>query len=413
VLRRLGATLLLAAAAALAWALAPAFSTTPYAPEVEDFRQPLPALERVQAPAARALRAHPGEAAEAAAHGGKRKAVYRSPVIEAPARFDLAGIAGEMRPYEMRGRERGGEWTPWTETANGDPVWFGGADELQVRARGWRPKGRIHYVNVSGDATPAESLLNRARAAVSSAFISAASLLGAGAEAAPPRPKVISRTAWGAERKGKRGCRPRREPDIGGVRAAVVHHTVNANNYSEAEAPAMVLGICHYHRNGNGWDDIGYNALVDRFGNVYEGRAGGLRKAVVGAHAQGFNSQTTGVAVLGTYMTQRISKPAMRGLVRFLAWKLVRHNRTTKGKAKLRSGGGPASRYPKGKLVRTKRIMGHRRLGLTACPGDLLNRQLKKVTQKVQRRINRFAGPDPKDPKNPKDQGAGSGGVAG
>jgi hypothetical protein len=406
VLRRIAGVLALALAGGLAWALAPALSTTPYAPEIEEFRQALPALERVPAPAARALRSH-GHREE----GGRAEAVYRSPVIEAPARFDLAGIAGEMRPYELRGRERGGEWTPWTETANGDPVWFGGADELQVRAHGWRPEGRIHYVNVSGDATPVDSLLNRARAAVSSAFISAASLLGTTAKADPPRPKVISRAGWGAERKGKRGCRPRRKPAIGGVRAAVVHHTVNANTYSEAEAPSMILGICRYHRNGNGWDDIGYNALVDRFGNVYEGRAGGLRKAVVGAHAQGFNSLTTGVAVLGTFNDQGISKKAMRGVVRFLAWKLVRHGRTTKGKAKMKSGGGPASRYPKGRVVRTKRIIGHRRVGLTACPGDALNRQIKKITRKTQRRINRFK--DPKKPKDPKDPGGGSGGVGG
>src|SRR5690606_3401571 len=163
-------------------------------------------------------------------------------------------------------------------------------EELQVRTRGWKPSGRLHYVNVSGDSTPVEGALNHLRSAVSSAFISAASLLGAKATAAPPRPGFVTRREWGANRNGRRGCKPRRDPSYGGVRAAAVHHTVSATNYSRAEAPGMVLGICHYHRNSNGWDDIGYNALVDRFGNVYQGRAGGMTRAVVGAHAQGFNS---------------------------------------------------------------------------------------------------------------------------
>ncbi len=71
---------------------------------------------------------------------------YRSRVLEAPARFDLAGIEGEMREAELRGRVQGGAWTDWAETANGDPVWFGGMDELQIRAHGWKPAGRVHYV---------------------------------------------------------------------------------------------------------------------------------------------------------------------------------------------------------------------------------------------------------------------------
>jgi uncharacterized protein with LGFP repeats len=350
----------------------PALSTRPYMPGGVDFEQPLPRFARVQAA--------PGA-----------KPVYRSSTIDAPARFDLAGIADERQPVEMRARLGDGGWTRWTRTSDRDPIYFGGADELQVRARGWRPSGTLHYVNVSGTTTEAGSLLTDARRVINSGFVSVASLIEPEAEAAPARPQIITRAQWGANLK-QGGCHPRAAPAYGTVKAAVVHHTVTAVNYTEDEAPEIVLGICRYHRNANGWNDIGYQALIDRFGNVYAGRAGGIKKPVVGAQAQGFNAQTTAVASIGTHTTRPLEPAAYDAFVDYLAWRLTVAGLPALGHTTLVSAGGELSRYPRGRRVRTQRLFGHRTVGLTACPGNALNAQLPELRRDVQRMIDADSG---------------------
>ena len=107
------------------------------------------------------------------------------------------------------------------------------------------------------------------------------------------------------------------------MQAAFVHHTVTANDYSRAQVPAAILGICRFHRNTNGWNDIGYNFLVDKYGRICEGRAGGVDEAVVGAQAQGYNSQTTGIANLGTFTSVPAEDAAIGAMARLIAWKLA------------------------------------------------------------------------------------------
>jgi hypothetical protein len=377
--------LLLGLAAGLAWLAAPALSVHRYMPRAVDFEQRLPTLRT-----------------DAARKGRVR---YRTPTVIAPARFDLVGIADELRPAQIRARESGGDWSDWTRTANGDPVYFGGADELQLRTRGWMPRGRLHFVNVSGTSTEAGSLLTGVRKAINSGFISVAGVVGPDtADALPGKPHIISRAAWGASAKNG-GCKPRVKPSRGEVRAAVVHHTVTANDYPEDEAASIVLGICRFHRNGNGWNDIGYNALVDNYGNVYAGRAGGVRKPIIGAHAQGFNSQTTGVATIGTHTSTPINAETRQALVEYLAWKLSIHGLTAVGKTTMVSAGGEASRYPSGRKVRTKKVIGHDTVGLTECPGEELEAELPKLRRLVQQAIEAGGGPAEPPPGEEEDPG--------
>jgi len=194
------------------------------------------------------------------------------------------------------------------------------------------------------------------------------------------RPDIISRSRWGADEH----CVPRRDPDMGRVKVAFVHHTVNANSYSRSEAPGLVLGICRYHRNTRGWDDIGYNFLVDRFGRIYKGRAGGNENPVVGAHAQGFNSQSTGIAALGTHESSSLSTDGVSAMARLIHWKLGHHGVPVTGSTTLTSGGGETNRYPAGTAVRLRRISGHRDVSPTTCPGQRLYDQIGAIRRRAE-----------------------------
>jgi N-acetylmuramoyl-L-alanine amidase len=188
----------------------------------------------------------------------------------------------------------------------------------------------------------------------------------------------VSRADWGADQ-----CPPRAAPSYGEVKAVAVHHTVSLNDYTPEEAPQIVLAICRYHRNSNGWNDIGYNALVDKYGTIYEGRAGGLDRAVIGAHAQGFNSQTAGVANIGDYTSVAASDAALAATSDYIRWKLGVHRQPLSGQVTLTSAGGPESRYAAGAKVTVDRVLGHRDVDKTACPGDSLYAQLDDIRSRV------------------------------
>jgi hypothetical protein len=370
----------LALLACFAWVAAPALSLRPYMPGGVDFEKGIPSAKRIsKAVVAAARSAHPREKAPR----------WISPPIAAPHSFDLVGVAREMRTVQIRVRDDGGRWSEWVEQEDGTPIYVGGADQAQVRAS-FKPRGRLHFVNVSGTAGGfASDLLNSARGAINTAFISVASTPVA--QALAPKPQIVSRAGWGADLPTG-GCPPRGPAEYGTVQAAVIHHTVNANDYTPEEAPSIVLGICRFHVYGNGWNDIGYNALVDRYGTLYEGRAGGLKQPVVGAQAQGFNSQTTSIASIGDHTSETPTPEAQRSIIRFLAWKMaVNRAYPVTGTVALTSAGGSESRYPKGTVITVPRIIGHMTLGLTACPGGAMEPLVPQIQSAVQKRIKRFA----------------------
>ncbi|MGW4163254.1 peptidoglycan recognition protein family protein [Streptomyces sp. NPDC004788] len=185
-----------------------------------------------------------------------------------------------------------------------------------------------------------------------------------------PRPKIITRKGWGAdERMRERGFVYTKT-----IKAAFVHHSATGNNYSCRQAPAVLRSIYRYHVKSLGWRDFGYNFAVDKCGNIYEGRAGGVGKAVMGAHTLGFNTNSMGIAVLGTYGSTTPPAAAVSAIARLTAWKLGLYGVNPNGTTYLTSGGG--NLYKKGKKVKFHVIAGHRDGFATECPGGRLYNKL-------------------------------------
>jgi hypothetical protein len=264
-------------------------------------------------------------------------------------RFDLIGVDGHGQVRARLGR---GRWTPWVDVHGPEqPVWTGAADTYQVR--GVRPGAKARFTRTGPAPRPAAN-----------AFVSRQT----------GRPHIIRRSEWGGDK-----LPPKSSPTYGTVALGFVHHTVTANVYDPEDSAGIVLGIARYHRDHNGWNDIGYQFLVDRYGQVFEGRDGGMTLAVVGAQAQGYNSTSFGVSCMGDFTAESLPGAAVESLSRLIAWKLSLHGVPCTGKVRVTSAGGETNRYGAGTRVTFNRISGHRDGNATGCPGDLLYQQLPSI----------------------------------
>ena len=152
-----------------------------------------------------------------------------------------------------------------------------------------------------------------------------------------------------------------------------VHHTDTTNSYSCSSSAQIVRGIYAYHVLSLGWNDIGYNFLIDRCGRIFEGRYGGMTRPVVGAQTGGFNWETAGIAMIGTFNTVRPTSSALWSLERLIAWRLdVAHVNPLSTSLMTSSGNNPE--YPAGHKLWLRNVSGHRDGYPTACPGNALYR---------------------------------------
>ncbi|WP_078495886.1 peptidoglycan recognition protein [Streptomyces sp. LaPpAH-108] len=191
-----------------------------------------------------------------------------------------------------------------------------------------------------------------------------------------PRPVIVPRSAWLDATARHEQPAPRYDDK---VIAVFVHHTDSPNGYDCAEAPRIIRDLYAGQTGSRHWDDIGYNFLVDRCGTVYEGRAGGEDRPVTGAHTQGFNHRTAGIAALGTFTAGVPVPRAMTDAIAAVAaWKLGLADIDPRSRVRLVSTSG-LSRYQAGTTATLPALAGHNDGYQTTCPGAALSARLPEI----------------------------------
>ena len=296
------------------------------------------------------------------------------------------GLGTVVIRYRVR---ESGTWSRWSGVGSSDAAPDPGTADAKAGSRGGTDP--IVAVNADGLQIWAETSSGRLSGikvvlidpGTDAVGLNATNASFQTAAVAPSQPSIISRAGWGAD-ESLRTCSPDYSNSLV---SAAVHHTASANGYSADAVSGIIRGFYAYHTRavtagGRGWCDIGYNFLVDRFGRIFEGRAGGITSTVVGAHTGGFNSRSTGVAAIGNYATEAPSAALVESISQLIAWKFSVHHIVAGASVTLVSGGGE-SKYPAGTVVTFPTIYGHRDAGLTSCPGGFLYDMLPAIRSRV------------------------------
>ncbi len=296
-----------------------------------------------------------------------------------------------------------GQWTDWAalepdsaedgEVGGTEPYVVGAATGVQLRIGdddGGLPAGMELHLIPANPAEPAPVATTEQDLAEVTAEVESRPEPEAAPETEPQdtefgvaagglrTPNVKSRADWRAD-ESKMTWTPRNYD----LQAAVVHHTAGTNNYTRAQSAGIVRGIYHYHAVSRDWGDIGYHFLVDKYGQVFEGRAGSLAAPAgqlpEAAHARGFNRGTLGISVLGDYTSLYAPESILNTMAHVIAWKFDAAGLDMDTPSGMISPGTAAR--PKGQNL--PRVFAHRDVGATTCPGNNIYARIPMLHEKV------------------------------
>lgn len=326
--------------------------------------------------------------------------------VQERARFTVAGVSWARTAsipssdviVQLRVREDSG-WSDWETPGVTDEGPQGGTNESTTARLGTNPlvTDGATAIQVRVDTTNGQPLPDVQVTTINPGTSSAdddlvAHTPAASASAAALTPTIITRQQWGAD-ESLRGPTTYNTT----VKAITIHHTASSNDYTEATAAAQIRGIYAYDTKGLGWSDIAYNFLVDKFGRIYEGRAGSITLPVRGAHAMGFNTNTMGVAALGNYQTATPPAVMVDSLAKVAGWKLSQYGVDPTATTQLTSAGGTGTKFAAGVVATLTTINAHQNTSYTLCPGQYLFPMMATIRSKaaLYARYSSTSGPAP------------------
>ena len=374
---------------------APAQAYRNYAPSVDSLEIPLRAVTPIVVVA------------------GKEMMLYPE---HATSEFSLVGVtwSGAIDPtsrFEVKVRESG-QWSEWTQLPwsldhgadadsseakvvrqGTDPLLTAPANGIAVRVTndsGKLPK-TISLSLVNSRLTMQDRSLISIRPVATSFPNSVTSPQGA----VVARPKLITRAQWGANESWRN-----EDPGMGTkIIAGFLHHTASTNNYSAAQGPAQMRNLYSYYTRSLHYKDLAYSFLVDKYGNVYEGRSGcprvvttpcdGPSRPAIGAHTAGMNVDTFAISAIGNFHEASPGNEALavmdNAIAGLMAWKIAPYGLDPKAIANIPMGSDPhhLSRYREGDVAHVLTISGHRDVGQTVCPGKYLYPELPAIRDRI------------------------------
>ncbi|MBV7411531.1 S-layer homology domain-containing protein [Dermabacteraceae bacterium TAE3-ERU27] len=295
-------------------------------------------------------------------------------VLRLRARYADGSASGWISPHPLP-TDRGD-----TDTAT-NPVWTGDAVavELEARLDGGDFTGELAVHLLDSRPLPGDGGVGSGGTAP---FSPGPTAIRPG----PGAPPVIGRAAWGADES-----RGRETSSAGYLRACFVHHSEGANDYTPAQSAQIVRAIHYFHTGARGWSDVGYNVLIDRYGQIFEGRKGGLLRPIVGSHALGFNTGSFGVCLLGSFVDEPAPAPALDAAADVIAWKLGGSfiwDVTDRVNWRVNVSGTP---FKKRSIAEVPVLGAHRDVNYTDCCGDALYAQLDRLRDKVSTRLRKLS----------------------